>query len=318
MGYGHQPEQLKEKLAQCFAVVATNYRLYEIGKAANPRTVLIPNGINLDHWKRLPLKEGKFTVGFCGNIATAQYRKYKGYDVTEAAAKKTNSELKTALYGEKQIPHSRMYADFYGQISVLVHPTLGEGCSNTILEALACGIPVITTREAGLHGEVMEDGENILFCKRDADDIARQIMRLKRSRKLREKLSVNGRAFAEEHHDIRKVAQRYDLLFQDCQREVDRIKANTKVEEAGMNRQVKVKAKRQIWEGGLRPAGTIFYVSEHRAKQLSGVVEVIESMTPVAPPKQFDAPPVDKMIYDAPVKKAPARKKVTRKKKTKR
>ena len=39
--------------------------------------------------------------------------------------------------------------DAYFASDFLVHPTFYDPCSNVVLEALACGLPVITTRDNG-------------------------------------------------------------------------------------------------------------------------------------------------------------------------
>lgn len=197
-----------------FAIIATNSRLFEIGKRSNNNVHLIPNGLNLDEWAPVAPPE-KFKVGFCGNISRPEYAEYKGFNLLAAVCERGGYFLKSALYGTDQIQHNRMREDFYGQISVLVQPTDGEGCSNTIMEALACGVPVITTREAGYHGERLEDGVNVLFCDRTVESITEKI-NLVKSPEVREKLSKNGRRFAEKHHDISSVAGKYDAIFGAC------------------------------------------------------------------------------------------------------
>lgn len=57
----------------------------------------------------------------------------------------------------------------YQAADLLVHPTFYDGCSLVALEALACGCPVITTREngaaelieSGVHGLLLEDPRDI-------------------------------------------------------------------------------------------------------------------------------------------------------------
>ncbi len=207
----------EKELSQCGALIATNKKLYEFGKSVNPETYFITNGIILDEfpyvYKIKPARCG-FTVGFVGNITKPSYREYKGYDYVVGACEKENAMLKEALYKDKQIPHAEMTDKFYSQIDCLIHPTLGEGCSNAIMEALSCGIPVITTKTAGYHGEMLEDGENVLFVERDIDSIAEAVRKLKQSHRLRLKLSHNGRAFAEDNHDITKLAKQWNIVIE--------------------------------------------------------------------------------------------------------
>lgn len=127
-GYGRDFEQVKSKMAKCFAVVATNKKLYEVAKQVHNRVLLIPNGLDLDEWVIIEKCPKKFTAGFAANINTTFFRDYKGYDFVEGACKTLNIPLKTALYKTNQIPHNEMREKFYSKISVLVHPTKGEGC----------------------------------------------------------------------------------------------------------------------------------------------------------------------------------------------
>jgi len=163
-----------EKMSKCFAVIATNKFLYDVSKKVNHRTYLIPNGINLDVWRPTKNKTtGKnIIVGFVGNINQPAYRKYKGYDMAKNVCSGISGvTFRHALFGDNQIPHEKMMDEFYHKIDVLLHPTAGEGCSNTLMEAAACGVPIITTRCAGYHGELMKHRDNVLFCNRDEQSI---------------------------------------------------------------------------------------------------------------------------------------------------
>jgi len=57
----------------------------------------------------------------------------------------------------------------YGAADALILPTLYDPFPNATLEAMACGLPVIVSRQAGTH-EIIREGENGLTC--DALDIA--------------------------------------------------------------------------------------------------------------------------------------------------
>ena len=61
-------------------------------------------------------------------------------------------------------------APFYQAATVLALPTIYDPCSNVVLEALACGAPVITTAANGA-GEFLTPGENGEVMERP-DDLA--------------------------------------------------------------------------------------------------------------------------------------------------
>jgi len=108
--------------------------------------------------------------------------------------------------GDLRIPHNRIISDFYSKIDLLLHPVREgkEGCSNTILESLASGVPVITTRYCGYHSE--HQSPAIIITEGDSDSFIEKIewyQRLPvRDRAL---LSFEARSFAEIHHDLRAI-----------------------------------------------------------------------------------------------------------------
>jgi glycosyltransferase involved in cell wall biosynthesis len=73
-------------------------------------------------------------------------------------------------------------------------------------------VPVLTTK-VGFHGEMLEHEKNCLFIERDAVNIAENVRRLLTDPDLRTRLAVNGRKFAEQNHDVKIVAAKYDEVF---------------------------------------------------------------------------------------------------------
>jgi glycosyltransferase involved in cell wall biosynthesis len=127
-----------------------------------------------------------------------------------------NLDLREALFRTRQIPHDQMMKRFFHRIDILAHPTAGEGCSNTIMEALACGVPVITTQCAGFHGEMLKDGKNVVFCERTADSIEAAIRRFLKHPDMMADIGAAGREFAEKHHNIDDIAAQYREVFAAC------------------------------------------------------------------------------------------------------
>ena len=60
-------------------------------------------------------------------------------------------------------------AKFYKSLDVSICASIAEGCSNTVLESLACGIPVITA-PVGIYKE-LEHLSFVTVCKRTVDGI---------------------------------------------------------------------------------------------------------------------------------------------------
>jgi len=64
---------------------------------------------------------------------------------------------------------------WYRQFDIYVNCSFSEGMSNTVLEAMACGLPVVATDCAG-NRDWLAEGENALFFENDRhEDLARRI-----------------------------------------------------------------------------------------------------------------------------------------------
>ena len=91
--------------------------------------------------------------------------------------------------------------------SVLVAPSIitkngsEEGLPTIIVEALALGVPVVSTATGGIP-EIIKNGSNgILVPPRDARSIADAINRVVTNNTLSETMILNGRKFIEENYD---------------------------------------------------------------------------------------------------------------------
>lgn len=82
----------------------------------------------------------------------------------------------------------------YAEHDILVFPSLVEGQPSVLLEAMASGMPVITTETCGMP-DLIEDGFNgLLICPADTNAIESAIVKLAGSKEMRERL---GRAAQE-------------------------------------------------------------------------------------------------------------------------
>lgn len=209
-------DKYSDQLKRVGAIVATNNELYKKVSGYNKNSYMIPNGCDIELFKPKPHdpyeKVKTFTVGFAGNIY-GQGMFYKGYDLySKAISGMYYVDHLEALFNNNQINHEDMPADFYHKIDCLILPTKGEGCSNVTMEALACGVPVITTK-TGYHGEVLEDNVNCLFIDRTITGITDAVSKLINDKELCKTLSNNGREFALHYHNIKNIAVKYDVVI---------------------------------------------------------------------------------------------------------
>jgi glycosyltransferase involved in cell wall biosynthesis len=109
-------------------------------------------------------------------------------------------------------------ATLLGSVDVVVLPSYREGLPRTLVEAAACGLPLITTDVAGCR-EVVSDGiDGLLVPKGDSAALAQAILRLQDSpefaRQLGDAARTKARAQFDEHIVIERTLEVYGELFQ--------------------------------------------------------------------------------------------------------
>ena len=100
---------------------------------------------------------------------------------------------------------------------IFVLPSLREGLPLTILEAMACGKPVIATNVGGIP-EVVKDGvSGILISPKDPESLHSAMNELLGDREKMKKMGHNGKRVCSESFDsktmIRKIEDLYDSLL---------------------------------------------------------------------------------------------------------
>jgi glycosyltransferase involved in cell wall biosynthesis len=95
-----------------------------------------------------------------------------------------------------------------------------EGGPKSVLEAMACGVPLVTTR-VGQVGEIATDGEDSLLADvDDVDALAGAVLRAREDASLRERLRTAGRRTAELHAE-EQLDGRWGQLLEGFVRRVD-------------------------------------------------------------------------------------------------
>jgi glycosyltransferase involved in cell wall biosynthesis len=104
--------------------------------------------------------------------------------------------------------------DFYRCLDVYVVASREEGGPKAILESMATGIPLISTR-VGMAPDVILHGENGLLTEReDVEAMVQGVERLRADRQLRKRLATNGLATASRHNWTRISALYYHQVYQ--------------------------------------------------------------------------------------------------------
>lgn len=103
-------------------------------------------------------------------------------------------------------------APIYRKAHAFVLPSLNEGMSNVILEAVASGLPIVTT-DTGGSKELTRDGVNGFIVKmKDSDDITEKLEQLVTNPELCSRMSKESRKIAKEL-SWEKVAKEYTEVY---------------------------------------------------------------------------------------------------------
>ena len=106
-------------------------------------------------------------------------------------------------------------AQVLGSASLFVLPSLTEGLSLTVLEAMACGLPVVATRVGGTPEAVTDEHSGLLVEPRQPDLLARAMRQVWCNPDLGRKMGLAGRHRAEELFDVRRMVAKYQSLYHD-------------------------------------------------------------------------------------------------------
>ncbi|NTW14904.1 MAG: glycosyltransferase family 4 protein [Candidatus Moranbacteria bacterium] len=110
-----------------------------------------------------------------------------------------------------RVPHDGL-PQVYRDSDVFCLPSLNEGMSNTVLEAIASGLPIVATVTGGTE-ELVRDGENGFFVAMESpEDLAEKLGRLVADPALRARMGEASRAHAETM-SWSSVAGRYADLY---------------------------------------------------------------------------------------------------------
>jgi alpha-maltose-1-phosphate synthase len=139
----------------------------------------------------------------------------KGIGYLLDAVDRLGNQVELTLVGRRFAPNARVDAachrwrwfesvthagvlELMREADVLVLPSLAEGCALTVLEALACGLPVIVTPNTGSLEFVRDGREGYVVPICSSEAIAKRLYTLSNDRELLATMSQNARLRASE------------------------------------------------------------------------------------------------------------------------
>jgi len=205
-------------------------------KPAIKELKIIPNGVNLDIFHPLPKEDARRDLGLPQDkkiiLFTARgikKNRFKDYTTMRLAIEYVAQEYseKNLLFlalGEKSaserigdariqfIPYQfdpKKVARFYQAADIYIHAAHIDTFPNTILEALACGTPVIASSVGGIPEQVDDAETGFLTLPGDAESMAEKILLLIDDDNLCRVMGKKGSDTVREKFDLKLQANEY-------------------------------------------------------------------------------------------------------------
>jgi glycosyltransferase involved in cell wall biosynthesis len=192
------------------------------------RIVVIPNGVDLEYYRPPGEARAPLTLVFTGKMsyhanASAAVDFVKN---TMPRIWKTHPQTQLWVVGKDppaevrrlEGPRIRMTGTvpdmrpFLCQATVAVAPIrYGAGIQNKVLEALACGTPVVATRQA-VSALQVRSGEDLIVAESE-EELANSVSQLLSDANRRTALGCAGRRYVEQNHDWHAIAQRLTQVY---------------------------------------------------------------------------------------------------------
>jgi glycosyltransferase involved in cell wall biosynthesis len=104
--------------------------------------------------------------------------------------------------------------EFMQAADIYVHPSKQEGQPNAVLEAMACGLPIVANLIPGITDEIIQTGKFGYLVNCEETDVFSAALRvLIHNPSLCKRLGNNAREEILQHYDIARVADKYCELY---------------------------------------------------------------------------------------------------------
>ncbi len=110
--------------------------------------------------------------------------------------------------------------DVFSQAAIICLPSYREGLPKTLIEAAACGRPIVTSDVPGCR-EVVRQGENgLLVPAREAGALAKALKDLLQNPETRREMGICSRKIAEKEFSMELVISQTLAFYQSCRNDL--------------------------------------------------------------------------------------------------
>lgn len=210
-------------------------RLVENEIISNELIEVFPNGINNKLFYKKNQKEMREKLGYsCNDFIIAfvgRFISLKGIDrLCDALNLINDDHIKVIFIGTGEVKPNYKHVlyegtldqtqivDYLSASDIFVLPTIAEGCCNAIIEALACGLPVISSNQS-FNDEILDESCSIRVNTMNVEEIKQAIEKLYIDKSLREKLSKGALEKAKELNIETRAKKIIDFMEKTIEKE---------------------------------------------------------------------------------------------------
>lgn len=230
---------IKYNLKKADRIFSTSkYMIEEANKYTNKKVDITPFGIDLNIFNNKNIrKNDEIVIGIVKSLEKIYGIDYliKAFSILLNKYPQYNIKLKILGEGTQREYLGKLVEDlliseqvdflqptdligvskFYNEIHIGVFPSLSESFGVAVVEAQACGVPVIVSDIKAFYESTIP-GKTSLICKvKDIDTIVQAIEKLVLNKNFYKQMSKNAEKFAKEKFDINKIFEKIELIYED-------------------------------------------------------------------------------------------------------
>lgn len=222
-------------------------RLYRFGPPVRRKTVVVHNGVDTLKFQRLSearektrgdwgVSKDEVLFGVVGNFVSHKRQDFFLNAFAKAVRVSPDLPARLILVGRRTsqpfyeklqslvreldlirrvrfLEYTDWIVDLLSGLDVLVLPSEREGFSRSIIEGMACSLPILATRIPEIEEAVVHGKTGLLFDRNDTDAAASAIIDLSRNADMRISLGATGRAVALEKLSLVRHARAIESVY---------------------------------------------------------------------------------------------------------
>ena len=238
--YFNNNKLIKKLIVNCFnsadavIVLSNSWKKFIKKISSNKKIFIIYNGANLKRFVKKEGEKNKINITFMGRLGQR-----KGtYDLLQAFVKSTSTiptnthltlggdgdikKIKDIISKQKikrvHVPGwlcGKEKIKAFNECDIYVLPSYNEGLPGSILEAMAVGVPIISTPVGGIPEAVIDNKNGFLIQPGDIEHLANRLTLLCTNNELRQQMGIESKKIMQQKFDIIHIVDKLMQVYGD-------------------------------------------------------------------------------------------------------